>query len=77
MKKCAKCTKPIPEGRLKALPNATTCVACSNEGSYVANQVILNDEDYSQLEFIKDPETIAELNRLRGITSGHIPNIPD
>lgn len=77
MKKCIKCSNYIPEGRVKALPNVTTCVACSTEGSYVANQVIHNDEDYTQLEFIKDPETIAELNRLKGITSGHIPNIPD
>jgi hypothetical protein len=77
MRKCTKCEQQIPEGRLKALPSATTCVGCSNEGSYIANQVIHNDEDYSQLEFIKDPETIAELNRLKGITSGHIPNIPD
>lgn len=77
MKKCTKCNQPIPEGRLKALPTTTTCTACSTEGSYIANQVIHNDEDYTQLEFIKDPETIAELNRLKGITSGHIPNIPD
>jgi hypothetical protein len=28
--KCVKCNNEIPEGRLKALPNAKTCVACSN-----------------------------------------------
>lgn len=26
---CIKCKSEIPEGRLKALPGATTCVACS------------------------------------------------
>ena len=27
---CTKCGEVIPEGRLKALPGAKTCVACSN-----------------------------------------------
>lgn len=27
---CIKCKGEIPEGRLKALPGATTCVACSS-----------------------------------------------
>ena len=27
---CIKCKKEIPEGRLKALPSATTCVTCSS-----------------------------------------------
>ena len=27
---CVRCKEAIPEGRLKALPNATTCVNCSS-----------------------------------------------
>jgi len=29
-KNCSKCLKPIPEGRLKALPNTQTCTNCSD-----------------------------------------------
>ena len=32
---CNKCNKTIPLIRLLALPNATTCVACSTEKEYV------------------------------------------
>lgn len=31
MKACACCGEPIPEKRLKALPNTKTCVFCSSE----------------------------------------------
>jgi len=29
-KLCSECGKPIPSGRLKALPETETCVACSH-----------------------------------------------
>ena len=29
-KHCLRCGEQIPEGRLKALPNTTTCTACSS-----------------------------------------------
>lgn len=77
MKNCKKCGSEIPAGRLKALPDAVTCTKCSTEGAYYANQVINGDEDYSQLEFTKDPDAIRALERMKGETSGHIPNIPD
>ena len=31
---CSNCKKPIPEGRLKALPNTKTCTKCSNAEPY-------------------------------------------
>lgn len=70
--KCAKCDSQIPEGRLKAIPSTKVCTPCSSEGAYYANQVVRNDEDYTEMEFIKDPRAIEELNRLKKITSGHL-----
>lgn len=77
MRPCTKCNQPIPEGRLKALPNTTVCTACSSENAYYANPVIRGDEDYSELDFTKDPNAIRELRRMASETSGRIPNIPD
>ena len=74
---CKHCNKPIPEGRLRAIPGTQTCTEHSTEGSYVSNQIVRNDEDYTELEFIKNPETIQELHRLKGITSGHISSKTD
>lgn len=65
--KCKSCQNEIPEGRLKALPGTRVCTPCSTEGQYVSNQIVVNDEEYSELEFIKDPNTIAELARLKGL----------
>ncbi len=54
---CVKCKQPIPAGRLKALPNAKTCVACSNskmvrsitttngEGEDTWNDIVFVPED--------------------------------
>lgn len=70
--KCAKCNVEIPNGRLKAIPNTKVCTPCSTENAYYANQVVRNDEDYTEMEFIKDPRAIEELNRLKKVTSGHL-----
>ena len=37
MKNCKVCGQEIPAGRLKALPNATTCVQHSNADKFMAN----------------------------------------
>lgn len=71
--KCKKCGIEIPEGRLKALPNTTVCTPCSTENPYFVNQVVKDDEDYTELEFIKDPNTIDELRKYKQLTTGHIP----
>lgn len=75
--KCIHCGIEIPTGRLNALPNTKTCTEHSNVDKLYANPIIRNDEDYSELEFIKDPNVIAELQRMRTITSGHIAHKPE
>lgn len=71
--KCNSCGNVIPEGRLKALPQTRVCTPCSTEGAYVANQIVINDEEYTELEFIKDPNTIAELARLKSLQNAKVP----
>ncbi len=39
MKNCTVCGSQIPEGRLKAVPNAVTCVEHSNATRFAANIV--------------------------------------
>ena len=70
--KCAKCNTDIPEGRLKAIPTTKVCTPCSTEGAYFANPIVKNDEDYTEIQFVRDPQAIAELSRLRKVTSGHL-----
>jgi hypothetical protein len=54
---CIKCKEAIPEGRLKALPGATTCVSCSSskmkrsitvtkgEGEDTYNDIVIMEAD--------------------------------
>lgn len=54
---CIKCKGAIPEGRLKALPGATTCVSCSSskmkrsitvtkgEGEDTYNDIVIMEAD--------------------------------
>lgn len=76
--KCKHCNLPIPEGRLKILPNATTCVSCSNEEK-VAGITVVHHKTGHTVEVVKDQETAKEFNRLssragygsmRGMRSG-------
>jgi len=55
--KCLHCRQPIPEGRLKVLPNTKTCVSCSTtrmkrsititagEGEDTYNDIIIVEAD--------------------------------
>jgi len=66
---CIKCKEEIPEGRLKALPGATTCVSCSNsrmkrsvtvvkgEGEDTFNDLIIMEADEYEYIFGKDEYT--------------------
>ena len=66
---CSKCKEEIPEGRLKALPGATTCVNCSNsrmkrsvsvvkgEGEDTFNDLIIMEADEYEYIFGKDEHT--------------------
>lgn len=66
MKLCIKCKQEIPEGRLKALPGATTCVNCSSskmkrsvtitagEGEDTYNDIIILEADEYEKIYGKD-----------------------
>lgn len=67
MKKyCKFCGSKIPEGRLKALPNATTCVECSDTKKKVGFQRIEGKTEYSVLDIV-DGDSIAakDLKRMQ------------
>ena len=69
---CARCKEAIPEGRLKALPGATTCVSCSSskmkrsitvtkgEGEDTYNDLIIMDHEV--YEHIFGKETSSTFN---------------
>ena len=65
--KCIKCSKPIPKGRIKALPGTKTCVDCSmvkakkaiinnyGEGDHNYQEtIIVDDETYQQIQKIEN-----------------------
>jgi len=49
---CTKCGEVIPEGRLKALPGAKTCVACSNVKMKGVVTVMKGEGDHTWIETI-------------------------
>jgi len=60
MKYCKICGELIPEGRLKALPNTSTCVICSNSEKKVGFRVITGKNTYTELDIV-DQETYQKL----------------
>ena len=62
--KCIKCNKPIPEGRLKILPNAKECVGCSSTERNYVRPIISGKTTYSEVEVIKNKDTKDYLRRL-------------
>jgi hypothetical protein len=54
MKHCKYCGEPIPEQRLKILPNTETCVKCSDVNKKKAFKVITSKTTYSELDTIDD-----------------------
>ncbi len=67
--KCFKCQNEIHPGRLKALPDARTCVDCSTTSKWYIRNVISGKTTYCETEIIKDPEsakTIAAMDRRTG-----------
>jgi len=63
MKYCIHCRSEIPEQRLRALPNVTTCTSCSSSVRYTAAMVI-HHKTGNEVQVIKSAETAAELHRL-------------
>ena len=62
---CINCKTEIPVGRLKAIPGTKTCTECTSTDQYYVNQIVNNDEDYNELEIIRDPNSIAEMQRYK------------
>ena len=61
---CCKCYKPIPEARLKALPNTKTCVSCSSVERDYVRTIISGKTTYSEVEVIKNKDTKDYLQKL-------------
>ena len=59
---CSGCGNPIPEGRLKALPNTQTCTACSGTGKVLGFPMITGKTEYSDLQIV----TAEQFERLNG-----------
>lgn len=72
-KNCSICGNPIPEGRLKALPNAKTCVVCSNTDKVCGHNMITGKNTYSELQIV-DAETSKKLRSLEGRTGYGVSN---
>ena len=51
---CMICGKPIPEGRLKAIPGAMTCVDCSIVQKKKGFRVISSKTTYHELEIVEE-----------------------
>jgi len=67
--KCIKCQEPIPEGRLKALPETRTCTECSTTSAWYLRNIVTGNNEYMESEIIKDPkhaEVLRELDRKGG-----------
>lgn len=69
MKNCTVCGSQIPEGRLKAVPNAVTCVEHSNATRFAANIVSYGNAEAGELnqevEIIRNESTMRELNQYK------------
>ncbi len=73
-KNCSICGNPIPEGRLKAIPNAKTCVKCSDTDKVYGHNMITGKNTYSELQIV-DAETSKRLRSLEnragyGVSNG-------
>ena len=62
--KCIKCKEPISEGRLKALPETKTCVACSTTSAWYLRNIVTGNNEYMESEIIKDPKLAERLKEI-------------
>lgn len=64
MKTCKVCSAPIPEGRLKAIPNTDTCTQHSGATKFAANVVqhgVLEDDGFQEIDIIRDQKSLEQL----------------
>lgn len=62
--KCLKCGEEIPELRLKALPSAKTCIACSSTSRVAGFPIISGKTTYSELQIISQDKAV-ELHEMQ------------
>ena len=72
-KLCAQCRQPIPDARLKALPSAATCIACSQTGRVAGFALITSKTSYSEIQLVSQ-ETAQELYQKQDRKGGSIAN---
>jgi len=69
MKKCSVCHSEIPEARIKALPNTTTCVQHSNAQRFGVNIVSYGDPEAGELmqefEIVRDSKVLSKLEHYK------------
>lgn len=66
---CIHCGNQIPEARIKALPNAKTCVNCSETGRVYGFAVVSGKTTYSEIQLVSE-ETAQELYKKQDRTGG-------
>ncbi len=66
---CIHCNSEIPEARMKALPNAKTCVSCSETGRVYGFAVVSGKTTYSEIQLVSE-ETAQELYKKQDRTGG-------
>ena len=68
-KKCTVCGVEIPEGRLKAIPNAATCVNHSTADRYIGNVVSYGDPEagdaFQDVDIVRTPEAQKQLKQYK------------
>ncbi|MBO9703838.1 MAG: TraR/DksA C4-type zinc finger protein [Sporocytophaga sp.] len=70
---CIKCQKTIPDLRLKALPNAKTCLDCSETARVAGFPIVSGKTTYSELQIVsteKAEELYQKQNRTGGVSEG-------
>jgi hypothetical protein len=68
MKKCTVCGTAIPEGRLKAVPNAVTCTEHSNASRFGVNVVQhgnIEQDGFQEIEVVRDQRALEQLNHYK------------
>lgn len=65
---CVRCGYPIPQARLAALPNARTCINCSQTQRVAGFPIITGKTEYSALQIVsqEDARRLQRMQARRG-----------
>ena len=70
---CIHCNNPIPERRLKVLPNTKTCTSCSTTQKVGCHTIISGKNTYSEIQIV-DQETAEQLYQMQSRSSFGVAN---